>query len=337
MKRLVCGLLVALSTILAFPAVAQNLTKVRFIHEWRFEGHVAPFLVALDKGYYTDEGLDVSIDPGTGSVDGINRIAAGTYDLGSMDINSLIKYRDAGDAVPIKGVLMTYAKPPFALITLKKNNIANPKDIEGRKLGAPSGDAAWQQWPIFAKENGIDTSKIQIENVGFAVREPLLAQGQVDAVTAFISNKLALKAIGIPDEDIVTLMMSDYGVDLYGSAVMVNPDFAKANPDAVKGFVKATIRGFIDAYKDPEGAIESIKKHNPIVKPDIELERLQVVNEACYFPEEVLKDGFGDVDMTRLENSIDQLALTFEFKNRPKASDIFTSEYLPPKDERMVK
>lgn len=322
---------------LTAPAMAQGLVKVRFIHEWRFEGHVAPYLVALDKGFYKDEGLDVSIDPGTGSVDGINRIAAGAYDMGSMDINSLIKYRDGADAVPIKAVLMTYNKPAFAVLTLKKNNITKPKDIEGKRLGAPAGDAAWQQWPIFAKENGIDTSKIKVENVGFAVRETLLAQGQVDAVTAFISNKLALNAIGVPDDQIQAMMMSDYGVHLYGSAVMVSPDFAKAHPDAVKGFVKATIRGFIFAYQHPEEAIKSVMNHNPVAKPDIELQRLKVVNQYCYFSDDVLKNGFGDVDMARLERSIDQLATTFPFKNKPKASDVFTSEYLPPKEERMVK
>jgi NitT/TauT family transport system substrate-binding protein len=332
--RIVLSMLLVL---LAVPAMAQGLTKVRFIHEWRFEGHVAPYLVALDRGFYKDEGLDVSIDPGTGSVDGINRIATGAYDVGSMDINSLIKYRDGADAVPIKAVLMTYANPPFAVLTLKKNNISKPKDIEGKKLGAPAADAAWQQWPIFAKANDIDTSKITVENVGFPVRETLLAQGQVDAVTAFISNKLALKAIGVPDDQIMAIMMSDYGVDLYGSAIMVNPDFAKAHPDAVKGFVKATIRGFIEAYKHPEDAIKSVMAHNPVAKPEIELERLKVVNEECYFPDAVLKNGFGDVDMGRLQRSIDQLALTFPFKNKPKAEDVFTSEYLPSKDERMVK
>lgn len=336
MRTPVRFLLAVLLIAITAPAMAQSLTKVRFIHEWRFEGHVAPFLVALDKGFYKDEGLDVSIDPGTGSVDGINRIAAGTYDMGSMDINSLIKYRDSADATPIKAVLMTYNKPPFAVLTLKKNNISTPKDLEGKRIGAPSGDAAYQQWPIFAKQNNVDSSGIKFENVGFAVRETLLAQGQVDAVTAFISNKLALKAIGIPDDQIVAMMMSDFGVDLYGSAVMANPDFMKNNPDAVKGFVRATIRGFIDAYKDPEGAIKSIVKHNPVAKPDIEIERLKVVNEDCYFTDDVLKNGFGDVDMGRLQNSIDQLAITFPFKNQPKAADVFTSEFLPAKDERMA-
>ncbi len=335
--RSLLAVFVAISTAaFATMAAAQDLTKVRFIHEWRFEGHVAPFLVALDKGYYKDEGLDVTIDPGTGSLDGINRIASGVYDMGQMDINALIKYRDSATAEKIKAVLVTYNKPPFAILTLKKNGISEPKDLEGKILGAPAADAAYSHWPIFAKINGIDSSTMTIENVGFPVRETLLAQGQVDAVTAFISNILALKAMGIPDEQTVGMMMADYGVDLYGSAVMASPTFLKEHPDAVKGFVRATIRGFQDAHSDPEGAMDSVMKHNPIAKRDIELDRLKLVAAQCYFTDNVKKNGFGTVDMKRLANSIDQLATTFEFENRPTAEDVYTDEFLPSAEDRMI-
>ena len=329
--------LAAMLVAFTLPATAQNLTKVRFIHEWRFEGHVAPFLVALDKGYYKEEGLDVTIDPGTGSVDGINRIAAGTYDIGQMDLNALIKYRDAKEATPVKAVLITYNSPPFAILTLKKNNIASPKDLEGKILGAPAADAAYAHWPILAELNNVDPSKVKIENVGFPVREALLAQGQVDAVTAFSSNLLGVKAAGVPDEEAGMLLMRDFGLDLYGSALMVNPTFMQNNPEAVKGFVRATIRGFFDAFADPEGAIESIVKHNPVAKTDIELERLKLVTRLSFLTDDVRQNGFGDADMERLSRSIDQLGIAFDFKNKPAAKDVFTSEFLPPNEERMVK
>lgn len=337
MRKSIHALLAVAFAAFAVPAMAQDLTKVRFIHEWRFEGHVSPYLVALDKGYYKEEGLDVTIDPGTGSVDGINRIASGSYDMGSMDINALIKYRDAADAVPIKAVLMTYDAPPFSILTLKKNNITKPKDLEGKILGAPAADAAWAHFPILAELNDVDISKVKVENVGFPVRETLLVQGQVDAVTAFASNALALKANGVPDEEIVILPMRDFGLELYGSAVIAHPDFISQKPEAVKGFVRATIRGFLDAFANPEGAIDSVMKHNPVAKPDIELERLKLVVATSYLTDNVRENGFGGADMDRLQKSIDQLGMTFEFKNKPEAADIFTSEFLPPKEERMPK
>jgi NitT/TauT family transport system substrate-binding protein len=326
--------LLLLGLLAASAAGAQ--TPVRFLHEWRFEGHVAPFLVARDKGYFKAEGLDASVDPGTGSLNTINQVASGNYQLGIADINSLIRYRDNAANVPIKAVMMVYDSPPFAILTLKKNNITKPKDLEGRTLGAPAADGAWAQFPILAKLNGIDMSKVRVDNVGFPVREALLAQGKVDAVTAFGSNALGLRANNIPQEEIVVLMMRRFGLDLYGSAIFAHPEFIKSQPRAVTGFNRALIRGFQDTVRDPEGAIDILMKHNPVGKRDVELARLKLVIEQSYVTPEVKANGFGGIDMQRLERSIDQLAIAFRYTHKPKAADIFTSEFLPPRAERLI-
>jgi NitT/TauT family transport system substrate-binding protein len=321
----------------SLSAVAQKETQIRYAHDWRFEGQSAPFFVALDKGYYKAEGLNVSIDAGSGSVEGINRVASGAYELGQADINSLIKYRDNPRNLPVKAVMMLYNAPPFAILTLKKNNIRTPKDLEGKVLGAPAADAAWQQWPIFVKVNRVDPGKVEVQNLGFPVRETMLAQGKVDAVTAFASNALGLRANGVPWEEIVVMMMSDFGVELYGNAIMANPDFMRFSPKAIAGFVRATVRGFQETIRDPDAAIESVMKRNPVAKRDIELERLKMVIRQSFITKEVRDNGLGAVDMKRLERSIDQISLTFQFSNKPKAANIFTSEYLPPREQRLVK
>jgi NitT/TauT family transport system substrate-binding protein len=328
-------LLTLVALAIAVPATAQ--TNVRFLHEWRFEGHVAPFLVALDKGYYQAEGLNVTIDPGTGSLDSINRVATRAYDMSIADINSLVRYRDNPANTPLKAVMMVYDSPPFAILTLKKNNIRTPKDLEGKVLGAPAADGAWAQFPILAKVNNVDTSKVRVENVGFPVREALLAQGRVDAVTAFGSNALGVVAQGVPESEVVVMMMRRYGLDLYGSAILANPDFIKAQPKAVAGFVRALIRGFQETFRDPDAAIESVMQRNPVAKRDIELARLKKVIEQSYLTDEVRANGFGGVDMRRLDNAIDQVSIAFKFTHKPKAADIFTSEFLPPREERLVK
>ena len=323
--------------LLAIAAQANAQTNVRFTHEWRFEGHVAPFLVPLDKGYYAKEGLNVTVDPGTGSPDVINRVATKAYDLGLADINSLARYRDNPANSQLKAVMMVYDSAPFSLLTLKKNNIHKPKDLEGKILGAPAGDATWVNFPILAKLNNIDVSKIRVENVGFPVREPLLAQGKVDAVTAFVSNASGVIAQGVPESEVEVLMYRAFGVDLYGSAVIVNPEFLKAQPKAVAGFVRALIKGFQDSAKDPEDAIESVMKRNPIAKRDLEVYRLKKVNELVYVTDDVKKNGFGAVDMKRLERAIDQLSIAVNFNSKPKAADLFTAEFLPPRAERLPK
>ena len=319
-------------------ALAQKEIPLRFALDWRFEGPAAPFFVAIDKGYYKAEGLNVSIDPGAGSVEGINRVASGAYEIGFADINSLVKYRDNPRNLPVKAVMMVYDTPAFSIVSLKKNGIAKPKDLEGKVLGAPAADGAYAQWPIFVQANKIDASKVKIENIGFPVREPMLAQGKVDAIAGFwFSSYMNLKANGVKDDDIVVLLMKDHGVDLYGNVIIANPDLMRFSPKAVAGFVKATIRGIQDTIRDPEKAIDSLMSRNAIAKRDVELERLKLSLAKNYVTPDVQKNGLGAVDMKRLERSIDQIGLTFQYSNKPKAADIFTAQYLPPREQRLVK
>src|ERR1019366_7561212 len=124
-----------------------------------------------EKGTYKAEGLNVTIDQAAGSIESIKRVAAGDYDMGFGDINLLIKFHDANPDAP-KAVFMVYNRPPFSIVARKSRGISKPKDLEGKTLGAPALDGAYAQWPIFAQANGIDTSQVAIENVGFPVRGP---------------------------------------------------------------------------------------------------------------------------------------------------------------------
>jgi NitT/TauT family transport system substrate-binding protein len=177
---------------------------------------------------------------------------------------------------------------------------------------------------------------VKIENVGFPVREPMLADGKVDAITGFsFSSYFNLLSKGIPEKDIKVMLMSDYGIVLYGNAIMVNPEFAKANPKLVAGFVRATIKGIIDTIKDPDAAIKSVMKRNETADEKIELARLKMSLKDNFVTPWVKANGVGGIDEKRMSDAIDQIAVTYEFKNpKPKASDLFTSEYLPPADTR---
>jgi NitT/TauT family transport system substrate-binding protein len=325
--------LAAVAMFLGGPVSAQ--TAVKFTLDFKFEGPSAPFLIGLDRGYYKAEGLDVTVDSAAGSLEPINRVASGTYDIGFGDINSLIKFRDQNPAAAIKAVFMVYNRPPFAVVTRKSRGITQPKDLEGKKLGAPAADGAFAQWKIFVHANNIDASRVTVENVGFPVREPMLAAGQVDAITGFsFSSYINLKDRGVPVDDIVVLLMADYGINLYGNAIIVSPRFATEKPEAVKGFLRAFLRGLKDTVKDPTAAVDSVIKRNDVAKKDVELERLRMALRDNMITPEVKANGYGAVDLTRLDKAIDQIALTYEFKAKPKGADVFDSSFLPPPADR---
>ena len=319
----------------ATDASAQE-TSIKFSLDFKFEGPSAPFLVPLDKGYYKAEGLNVTIDSAAGSLEPINRVASGTYDMGFGDINSLIKFRDANPGTPIKAVFMVYNKPPFAIIGRKSRGVVKPKDLEGKKLGAPAPDGAYAQWPIFVEANGIDASKVTIENVGFPVREPMLAAGQVDAITGFsFSSFINLKEKGVAVDDITVLLMADYGVNLYGNAIIVNPKFAAEHPDAVKGFLRAFVKGLKETVKSPATAVDSVIKRNDVAKKATELERLNMAIRDNIVTPEVKANGYGGIDNARFTKAIEQIGLTYKWKNAaPKPEGIFDASYLPAAGDR---
>src|SRR5262245_23033328 len=318
----------------AMPAAAQS-TIVKFTLDWKFEGQAAPFLVALDKGFFTAEGLDVSIEQGNGSIEPITRVATGGYDLGFGDINALIKYRDQNPANGLKPIFMVYNRPPFSIVSRKSRGVEAPKDLEGKKLGAPAADGAFAQWPIFVQANGIDASKVIVENVGFPVREPMLAAGQVDAVAGFsFTSYITLKDRGVPVDDIVLMLMADYGVKLYGNAILVNSKFAAEKPDAVKAFLRAFLKGLKESVQSPGRAVESVLARNEIAKRDTELERLRMAIRDNILTPEVKEHGYGVVDLARLQAAIDQIGLTYKFKNKPpQPADVFDPSFLPPDNE----
>lgn len=330
LRRVCAETVLAAFGLIALVGLAAAQTPIKFTLDFKFEGPAALFLTGLDKGYYRAEGLDMTIDAGAGSVEPINRVASGAYDIGFGDINTLIKFRDQNPGTPIKAVFMVYNRPPFAVVARKSRGVVKPKDLEGKRLGAPAGDAAFAQWPIFVKANGIDASKVMIENVGFPVREPILAAGQVDAITGFsFTSYINLKDRGVPLDDIVVLLMADYGVNLYGNAIIVNPKFAAEKPEAVRAFLRALLKSVKATVKDPSDAVESVLKRNEVAKKEVELERLRMALHDSVVTPEVKANGYGDVDLDRLDQSIDQIGMTYAFKVKPKAADIFDSSFLP--------
>ena len=313
---------------LSFKSFAD--TKIPFTLDWKFEGPSAPFFNAIDKGYFKSAGLDVEISPGKGSLAAIPKVATGAFPFGFADINSLIKFLDQNPGAPVIAVMMVYDKPPFAVIGRKSQGINGPSDLIGSVLGAPPPDGAWAQFPSFALANGIDINKITVEPVGFPTREPMLAEGRVDSVTGFsFSSYLNLVRLGVPEEDISTILMADHGLQLYGNAIIVNTDFAAKNQDIVQGFLSAVAAGWQDAISDPAAAIASLVKRNPAADAALEERRLMLAVNANVLTDYVKTNGMGSVDPTRLDAAIKQLAETYEYNGQPDASLYFTDKYLP--------
>ena len=297
-----------------------------------------PFFIALYRGYYKDEGLDVTIVPGKGSAEVVRQLASGTYDMGYPDINVLIEFNARNPAQHFPEVMIGYEQAPASIFVLRKSSITSPQQLAGKTLGAAANDSTFKLFPIFAKFAGFDANAVTVKTIDPALREGLLVNGEVDAIAAQMFNAmLSLKAKGIKEDQVGYFLYKDYGLDLYSNGLAASRAFLTEHGDAVRGFVRATIKGVRDMAEQPELAVAMAQRFEPLLKSDIERERLQLAMSCCILTPNVLKSGFGGVDTTRLERSIGQIVKAYDLPRTPSIEEMFDASYLPPPQDRMIK
>lgn len=317
--------------------------RLRFTLDWVIEGPSSPFFLALDRGYFGNEKLNVIFEPGKGSTGAVTSVAQGRFDIGFADLNALVEHRGRNPGAPVQAVYIAYSGTPASIVTLKTSTYNTEKrwtirginDLKGKTLGAPGFDAARKMWPMLARANGIDPDSVKWVDVTPQRREAELLLGSVDAISGFhYTSLLNLQARGAKPEEIVVFRFVDHGVPLYGNALLVNTDFAKRNPQAVAGFVRAFNRGMRETLRNPQAALSYTLGHATLLDEATEMRRLALVLEHNVVTAETRSRGLGNVDRDRLQRSIDSLTETFKLPNRLDATMVFTDQFLPPLADR---
>ncbi|MEY4018566.1 MAG: hypothetical protein RLZZ189_2364 [Pseudomonadota bacterium] len=299
----------------AFGLASAQTTPIKFQLDWRFEGPAALFLVPAAKGYFKDAKLDVTVDAGNGSGGAVTRVASGSYDLGFADLAALMEFHANNPDAPNKpvAVMMVYNNTPASVMALKKSGIKTPGDLAGKKLGAPVFDAGRRAFPIFAKANEI--GNVTWTAMDPPLRETMLVRGDVDAITGFtFTSLLNIEARGVKAEDVVVLQYPDYGVKLYGNAIIASPKMIKENPAAIKAFLSAFAKGMKDVIKDPALSIESVKARDGIINVELETRRLKLAIDTVINSADARAEGFGQIKGPRLSLMASQVSDAFNTK-----------------------
>ncbi|MHC3430977.1 MULTISPECIES: ABC transporter substrate-binding protein [Delftia] len=332
-KRLFLHTVLALSAS-AGLAMAQTqahaATPLKFQLDWRFEGPAAFFLQPVAKGYFKDAGLDVTVDAGSGSGGVVQRVASGAYDLGFADIAALMEFQANNPDMPNKpvAVMMVYNNTPASVMALKKSGIAKTADLTGKKLGAPVFDAGRRAFPLFAKANQVGT--VQWTAMDPPLRETMLVRGDVDAITGFtFTSLLNLEARGIKAADVVVMPYADFGVKLYGNAIIASPKLIKENPAAIKAFLQAFAKGAKEVIANPGAAIAYVKERDGIVNTQLETRRLQLAIDTVVNSADARAEGFGQVVPTRLSLMASQVSDVYATKTRVNPAEVWNGSFLP--------
>ncbi len=324
-KRMLATVAVATS-IMAPAAQAQD---VKFVLDFISLGRHAPWYVALGKGYFKEEGLNVTILPSKGTADAIRSVATGTTEFGFIDIPSLVAAGSAGSVVKI--VAANYQKPPYCIFSLNPGaNIDSAKKLANIELGSSSASFVPKIWAAVMEMNGVDSKTMKIVNIDGSARVPMLASRKVASIDLFIMSEPAIRR-AVPDAKPVCLFAGDLGLEIYANSIGVHEDYLKKNPEVVKKFVRAALRGWKDTFANPKEAAEIQLKYVKALNPEIIVEEIEILRRVAITPE-VQKNGLGYVTMTRMKNTVDFINKNIEVAgDKLTAEQIYVPGFLPEK------
>ena len=335
-RRALLGATLATALLAALPAMAQE-TPIKFQLDWRFEGPSAFFLLPVAQGLFKAEKLNVAVDAGNGSGNAVNRVASGAYDMGFADLAALMEFHANNPTAPNKpvAVMMVYNNTPAAVFSLKKTGIKTPADLTGKKLGAPVFDAGRRGFPIFQKANGIGA--VNWISMDPPLRETMLVRGDVDAITGFyFTSLLNLEARGVKAEDLAVQLFPQFGVKLYGNAIIASEEFIKKNPEAVKAFLRAFTKGARQVIADPKAATAVVKERDGIINAELEERRLRLAIDSAIATPDAKTEGFGAVSGPRLALMASQVADAYATKSRVNPDAIWNASFLPSAADRDI-
>ena len=321
--------------LMAGTAVAEDI-PIKFTLDWKIQGVHSWFYLAKEKGYFADEGLDVTIDQGEGSAATVTRIMSGAYDAGFGDMNAIIQNAATNpDEAPVM-VYQIYNQPPFAVLTKADAEIESLSGLEGLKVGGPAGSASTKLFPALAEAAGFDAAKVEIINVAPNLQEQMLIQGQVDASLVFnVTSYLNILGQGMdPDKDFKWFPYGEAGLDIYSNGVMVSPKLIEEHPEAVKGLVSAIAKAMADVIANPQEGVDIIVKTEPLSNGELEQKRMEFALNNLIYSAESKANGIGAIAPERLARSIAVIQKLYELPTAPEAGAVFNDQFLPTKELR---
>jgi NitT/TauT family transport system substrate-binding protein len=243
----------------ASSALAQGAPdKVRLQIKWVPQAQFAGYFVALDKGYYADENMDVEIIPGGPDIVSEQQVANGQADFGVDWVASFLAFRDKG--LPLIDVAQVYQSSGLMLISRKSKNIVSPTDLKGKSVGVWYGGNEFEFLALMDKL-GYDPDKdLNVIKQGFTM-DPFLA-GQMDAASAMTYNEYeVVLESGVNADDLNVIRYNDQGVGMLEDNLFTAEDTAANKKDLVQRFVHASMRGWQDAVANQSDAVGIVMKY----------------------------------------------------------------------------
>jgi NitT/TauT family transport system substrate-binding protein len=293
--------------------------------DWIFQGPNVGFMLAQDKGFYREAGLDVAITPGKGSGSTAQLVASKATQFGFAD--GYVVGNGVAKGMGLRSIGSIFRRNPAAVVVLADSGINTPKDLEGKSIAVTAGSAQFQQWPAFVKGAGLDASKIEVVNVDPAGVGVALINNKVPAIGGFAQGYVP--SIEIRGKKQVRIFWyADYGVTVVSNGIIVHRDLLQSDPELMRAFVAPTIKGFLYGRKNPEEAVATVKKYLETVDPVITRRELELSWKTWVTPNTREKPlGWAsDVDWAATVKVLQQYGgVTTPLQE----ADLYTNEFVP--------
>jgi len=282
----------------AGPAAAADRTPVNFVLDWIVGGRHTGWFAALHKGYFAEEGLDVRISRGYGN-SGIQRLASGQNEFSFNDIAIAIVSR-VRDGLPVKAVSVSYAKHPSAIFTLKKSNIRSLKDLEGRTLIDSTGSSNMLLFPLLARAGGFDADKVKWMVVAPDAKMQVFLAGKGQGVL-FYNMQLPLMEEAARDQGGVDMLVFGDYLSMYSNGILTTDEYLAKHPETVRGFLRASMRGWQFAFQNPDEAVAMLRQDNPLLDARVARAEIGFVKDMMESPE-ARRAGLGWMDESKMRD-----------------------------------
>jgi len=269
-------------------ALAQDAVSLRL--NWYLGGLHVPFYYGKERGFYKEEGIDLTINEGRGSANTVQVVAAGSDTFGLADSSSVVA--TAAKGAEVKSVMSLLNSTGFSVVSLAENGIKTPKDLEGRKLAVSAGDPLGQLFRALAAHNKLDMSKITFVQVDPAAKVVAVLEKRVDALLGGADDQYFL--IKYKGQEPAALRYADHGANIVGMTILTQEATIKNKADLVRRFVKATVRSWEEAKKNPEAAVDATMKVKPDLNRASQIDQLKVDIELLDSPNSKGRIGWGD-------------------------------------------
>lgn len=306
----------------AGAADAGALTPVSFRLNYTAAGLHVPFYYALEKGYYEEVGLDVTIGEGTGSGTTAKLVGTGEDDLGLVDSASIASAVAQG--IPVKVVCPVYAVNGFAAVTLADSGIATPKDLEDKKVGITTGDAPSNLFAALEAANDIDDTKISYVTMDSNAKVTSLINGDVDAILGGADDQaITLRNMG---KEVTVIRYSDNGAATVGLSIVASDNMIEENKEIVEKFISASMKAWDECRKDSTEAVEIFMKQFPTLDQAVVEGSLEVALDSLFAED---SETLGDVSEDDWNACRDLLVNYLSVDESIQAENLYTYACLP--------